>query len=315
MVTGWVIFSWGAGHFRSWGVCSGTCPSFCSSFLSFGSFDVSAVCVGLKRDCSGARILLVDTRGSTGDGGDALWGDASGGVVMRGVAAVVCLEGDSCTSCGHGFGVRNGWVGHSGLASTGEMSGFDWMRSWGGDTVAVFDWPLVHWADAEDNAILSSCFVASKDPPDEEDLKGKVRVGGVRWDLAGEGTVMGADALCADTLWDGWVNGQRFNSGRGFFGVAGGELGGVCLWLKGCWGMLIWLWGLLRPLLFSFCFAKAWACAGAYRAGEKEGIRNKNQLDNLTLRDLCCTFWSLSVACPWVIHYTFNYTLLTIYIY
>lgn len=100
--------------------------------------------------------------------------------MMRGVAAVVCLEGDSCTSCGHGFGVRNGWVGHSGLESTGEMSGFDWMRSWGGDTVAVFDWPLVHWADAEDNAILSSCFVASKDPPDEEDLKGKVRVGGVR---------------------------------------------------------------------------------------------------------------------------------------
>lgn len=40
---------------------------------------------------------------------------------------------------------------------------------------------------------------------------------------------MGTEALCGDMLCDGWVDGQRFNSGRGFFGVAGGELGGVCL--------------------------------------------------------------------------------------
>lgn len=172
-------------------------------------------------------MLLVDTRGRTGEGGDALCGDASGGVATRGVAAVVCLDGDSCTSCGQGFGVRSGGVGHSGLASTGERSGFDWTRSWGGDTVEALDWPLVHLADAEDNAILSSCFVASKDPPVDEDLKGRVRVGGVRWDLAGEGTVMGTEV--PDTLWDGWVDGQRFNSGRGFFGATGGEFKGACL--------------------------------------------------------------------------------------
>lgn len=40
---------------------------------------------------------------------------------------------------------------------------------------------------------------------------------------------MDTEALCGDMLWDAWVDGQRFNSGRGFFGVAGGELGGVCL--------------------------------------------------------------------------------------
>lgn len=172
-------------------------------------------------------MLLVDTRGSTGEGGDALCGDARGGVVTRGVAAVVCLDGDSCTSCGQGFGVRIGWVGHSGLARTGERSGLDLLGSWDGDTVAAFDWPLVHLADAEDNAILSSCFVASRDPPADGDLKGRVKVGGVRWDLTGEGTVMGTEQ--PDGLWDDWVDGQRFNSGSGFFGVEGGEFGGVCL--------------------------------------------------------------------------------------
>lgn len=93
--------------------------------------------------------------------------------------------------------------------------------------MAALDCPLVLLADAEDNAILSSCFVASRDPPVDEVLKGRVRVGGVRWDLVGEGTVMGTEV--PDTLLEGWVDGQRFNSGRGFFGAAGGEFGGVCL--------------------------------------------------------------------------------------
>lgn len=144
-------------------------------------------------------LLLVETMGRTGEGGEALWGEASRGTaVMRGVVGI-CLEGDNCTSCG--FEVCGDWTGHSGFASTGETKGFDWTRSRGGDRVAAFDWPLVvHWADAEDSAILSSCLVASNEPPGEEELRGKVMVGGVRWDLLGVGTVMATVEACADPL-------------------------------------------------------------------------------------------------------------------
>ena len=92
--------------------------------------------------------------------------------------------------------------------------------------MAAFDWPLVvHWAEAEDSAILSSCLVARREPPGEEELRGRDMVGGVRWDLLGVGTVMATGEACADVLWEGWVDGQRLSSGRGFFGAVGEEVG------------------------------------------------------------------------------------------
>lgn len=54
-----------------------------------------------------------------------------------------------------------------------------------------FGWPLVHWVEAEDRAILRSCLVASREPPGEVGLNGRVKVGGVMWDRPRLGTVMG----------------------------------------------------------------------------------------------------------------------------
>lgn len=106
-----------------------------------------------------------------------------------------------------------------------------------------FGWPLVHWveadADAEDRAILRSCLVASKEPPEEVGVNGRVKVGGVRWDRLRLGTVMGTAEVWLRPLGDAWVDGQRFSSGRGFFGTAGEELGCGCLEGNGCCGMLI----------------------------------------------------------------------------
>lgn len=63
--------------------------------------------------------------------------------------------------------------------------------------VEDFGWPLVHWveAEAEDRAILRSCLVASKEPPGEAEVSGRVKVGGVRWDRLRLGTVMGTEEV------------------------------------------------------------------------------------------------------------------------
>lgn len=99
-------------------------------------------------------------------------------------------------------------------------------------------WPLVHWveAEAEDRAILRSCLVASKEPPGEVEVSGRVKVGGVRWDRLRLGTVMGTAEVWLKPLGDAWVEGQRFSSGRGFFGTTGEE---GCLEGNMCCGMLI----------------------------------------------------------------------------
>lgn len=104
-----------------------------------------------------------------------------------------------------------------------------------------FAWPLVHWveAEAEDRAILRSCFVASKEPPGEAGVSGRVKVGGDRWVLLRLGTVMGTAEVGLGPLGDAWVDGQRFSSGRGFFGTIGEEFGCGCLEGNGCCGMLI----------------------------------------------------------------------------
>lgn len=109
--------------------------------------------------------------------------------------------------------------------------------------VEDFDWPLVHWvaveAEAEDRAILRSCLVASKEPPGEAEVNGKVKVGGVMWERLRLGTVMGTAEFWLKLLGDDWVDGQRFSSGRGFFGTTGEELVCGCLEENGCCGMLI----------------------------------------------------------------------------
>lgn len=105
--------------------------------------------------------------------------------------------------------------------------------------VEGFSWPLVHWVEAEeaaeDSAILRSCLVASKEPPGEAGVK----VGGVMWDRLRLGTVIGAAEDWLEPLSDAWVDGQRFSSGRGFFGTTGEEFGCGCLDGNGCCGMLI----------------------------------------------------------------------------
>lgn len=102
-----------------------------------------------------------------------------------------------------------------------------------------FGWPLVHWVEAEDRAILRSCLVASKEPPGEVGVNGRVKVGGVMWDRLRLGTVMGTGDVWLEPLGDGWVDGQRFSSGSGFFGTTGEEFGCGSLDGKGCCGMLI----------------------------------------------------------------------------
>lgn len=122
--------------------------------------------------------------------------------------------------------------------------------------MAILDWLLAIWTEAEDKAIFSSCLEARRERSEVGLMlpKGKAKVGEVAlgvvvvvpWVLSVVGMVVaeGLEARKEDGAWVSrlWVDGQRWSSGKGFFGVGPWGLVGGVVWFcirAGCCGELI----------------------------------------------------------------------------